>query len=187
MKKLTLILAALCMTATLTACGGGGSGSTAQVASANTSIPMNATTGQTVTSSVTGKSFEFTNGVPDFGTSGSTTVTFGTPNGFQITSGGNAANGTMSFGSCHFNVTSSSFGSGPLINGSTVTITNCELQALTKGLPADGSGHLAQVELVLNGATSLPVTVTITVMADGQVLVNNVVVGSVPVAPVTGA
>jgi hypothetical protein len=187
MKKLITVLAALCMAATLTACGGGGSGSTAQVASANTTVAMDATNGQAVTSSVTNKPFTFASGVPDFGTTGSTDVTFGASNSFQIASGGNTASGTMAFGSCHFKVTSSTFTSGPLVSGNTVTINNCQLLVLTKGDPADGSQQSDQAELVLNTATSAGVAVTVSLTADGKVLINNTSVGSVTLTPVTGA
>jgi hypothetical protein len=187
MKKLITVLAALCMAATLTACGGGGSGSTAQVASANTTVAMDATNGQTVTSSVTNKPFTFASGVADFGTTGSTAVTFGASNSFQIASGSDSASGTMAFGSCHFKVTSSTFTSGPLVSGNTVTINNCQLLVLTKGDPADGSQQSDQAQLVLNAATSAGVTVTVTITADGKVVINNTSVGTVTLAPVTGA
>jgi hypothetical protein len=188
MKKLITVLAALCMAATLTACGGGGgSGSTAQVAAANTPIAMDATNGQTVTSSVTNKPFTFASGVADFGTTGSTAVTFGASNSFQIASGSDSASGTMAFGSCHFKVTSSTFTSGPLVSGNTVTINNCQLLVLTKGDPADGSQQSDQAELVLNTATSAGVAVTVSLTADGKVLINNTSVGSVTLTPVTGA
>ncbi|MFI4926812.1 MAG: hypothetical protein ACHP7E_03875, partial [Burkholderiales bacterium] len=178
------------MAATLTACGGGGGGgggTTAQVAASNTTVAMNATNGQTVTSSITGKPFSFASGVADFGTTGATAVTFGASNSFEVASGSNTASGTMTFGSCHFNVTSSTFTSGPLVNGSTVTITNCDLLVLTKGEPGDGTQHSEQAELVLNGATSQTVTVTVNVTADGRVVINNVSVGTVTLTPVTGA
>ncbi|MBK6009036.1 hypothetical protein JJB11_23300 [Ramlibacter ginsenosidimutans] len=190
MKKLIPILAALAMAATLTACGGGGGGgggSTAQVAASNTTIAMDASNGQTVTSSVTGKSFNFASGVADFGTSGATALTLGASNSFQVASGSNTASGTMSFGSCHFKVTSSTFTSGPLVNGNTVTVTNCQLLVLTKGQPADSSQQSQQAELVLDGAASATVTVTVAVTADGRILVNNVSVGTAALTPVTGA
>jgi hypothetical protein len=187
MKKLITVLAALCMAATLTACGGGGSGSTAQVASANTTVAMDATNGQAVASSLAGKSFNFASGVADFGTTAATTVTIGTGNTFQVASGTNTANGTLSFGSCHFKVTSSTFTSGPLVNGNTVTVSSCQLLVLTKGVPADGADHTLQAELVLDGVASLPVTVTVQITSDGRVLVSNIVIGTVILTPVTGA
>jgi hypothetical protein len=187
MKKLITVAAAVGIAATLTACGGGGGGTTAQVASANTPVAMDASNGQAVTSTVTGKAFTFTSGVPDFGTTGSTAVTFGTSNGFQVASGSDTASGTMAFGSCHFKVTSSTFTTGPLVNGNTVTITNCQLLVLTKGAPADGAQHTDQAELVLNGAASAAVTVTVQITGDGKVVINNTSVGTVTLAPVTGA
>jgi hypothetical protein len=186
MKKLITTLAALCMAATLTACGGGG-GSTAQVASANTTVAMDATNGQAVASSLAGKTFNFASGVADFGTTAATTVTIGASNTFQVASGTNTANGTLSFGSCHFKVTSSTFASGPLVNGNTVTVSSCQLLVLTKGVPADGADHTLQAELVLDGVASLPVTVTVQITSDGRVLVSNIVIGTVILTPVTGA
>lgn len=186
MKKLITTLAALCMAATLTACGGGG-GSTAQVASSDTAVAMNATTGQAVASSVTGKAFTFSSGVPDFGTTGATTVTFDTSNSFQVASGGNTASGTLTFGSCHFNVTSSTFTSGVLVQGNTITVPNCELLVATNGLPADGTEHTRSVQLKLDGATSATVTVTVTVLSTGRVLVNSITIGTVTLTAVTGA
>ena len=186
MKKLIPILAALTMAAALTACGGGG-GSTAQVAASNTTIAMDASNGQTVTSAVTGKTFNFGSGVSDFGTTGATAVSFGASNSFQVVSGSNSASGTMSFGSCHFKVTSSTFTSGPLVNGNTVTVTNCQLLVLTKGQPADSSQLSQQAELVLDGAASATVTVTVQIINDGRILINNVTVGTVTLTPVTGA
>jgi hypothetical protein len=188
MKKLIPLVTALCLAATLAACGGGGgSGTTAQVAASNTTIAMDATNGQTVTSSVTGKSFNFASGVPDFGTTGATSVTFGASNGFQIASGSNTASGTMAFASCHFKVTNSTFTTGPLVNGNTVTINNCQLLVSTKGLPADSTQHSQAAQLVLNGAASTTVTVTVEILADGRIEINNVTVGTVTLTPVTGA
>lgn len=186
MKKLITTVAALCMAATLTACGGGG-GSTAQVAASDSTVAMNATTGPTVASSVAAKAFTFSSGVPDLGTTGSTTVTFPTASSFSVASGGNTASGSLSFGSCHFNVSNSTFTSGPLVNGNSVTITNCQLLVATKGLPADGSQHTEAVQLVLDGATSATVTVTVTVLSNGGIVVNSVTVGTATLTPVTGA
>jgi hypothetical protein len=139
-----------------------------------------------VASSLAGKSFSFANGVADFGTTGPTTVTFGSSNTFQVASGSDTAGGTLTFGSCHFKVTSSTF-TGPLANGSTVTVSSCQLLLPTKGVPADGAEHTVQAELILDGVVSLPVAVTVVITFDGRVLVSNIVIGNVTLTPVTGA
>src|SRR5689334_328290 len=132
MMKKQFLLAAFCsMAFALTACGGGGGDDSAPlVATSDLSADVNPTNGTTAVAGVNNTGFTFANGVPDFGTTGPTTVTLksdavvtssgSTGPGFTVTSGSQSASGSLEFGSCIFNVTQSTFTSGPLVPGARI-------------------------------------------------------------------
>jgi hypothetical protein len=197
MKKLFLMLAIVASALTLTACGGGDD--TPQVASADLPLALNATTGITNTAPFIGQSFAFTGGVPDFGTTTSTTVTLTeappqnlqpgqTPfPGFKIATAAGTANGVLEFGSCKFRITSSSFTSGPLVAGNVITISNCSFSVNTQGQAADGSAQTRSVRWLLSNAASTGTSVTVSINPGGQVTINGRSTGTVTLTPVTGA
>jgi hypothetical protein len=199
MKKQFLLAAVLSFTFVLTGCGGGGDSQVLQAAR-DTTVDINADTGPATTAAIRGSAFNFPSGVPDFSTAGPTTVTFtaasgtssslGTTSnatGFNVTSGGQTATGTVTFGSCIFTVQNSTFPAGsPLAEGSQITINPCRLFINTAGEPADGQARPRIVRLILRLVTSGNVTLQVSVNAQGTVFVNGIPVGSVPVAEVTG-
>jgi hypothetical protein len=172
--------------ALLAACGGGGDSSSSStpppVATTDTAIGINPTTGAATVQAVLDKAFVFDSGVPDFGTTGATTLTLsgsGTTPSFVIGSGTSAA-GAMTYGSCIFTMATSTFvAPHPLATGAKVTVSPCTLSVATAGLKGDGSASAANVTLVLGTARSRPVSVTVSISASGVVTVNNIIVGSV--------
>lgn len=200
MNKRFLLIAAFLGSLTLAGCGGGDDGDQLLAASTNASANITTSNGPSVTSSVANQAFVFDTGVPEFGTTGPTTVTFTTsppstlPDNaasvqqtFRIASGANTATGPAEFGSCRFRITSSNFPSGPLSNGQVVTINSCVLTALIAGVPADNTPRQQSVTLTLNSRVSRVITVTVTVRPDGTVVINNITVTTVPTRPFTGA
>jgi hypothetical protein len=166
---------------------GGGDGGAPLVAASDTVLPTNGTTA----SAVAQTTFTFNNGVAEFGTNTATDVKFtsdsATP-AFSISSGGNTATGTTTFGSCHFAVTSSNYPAGhPLAQGNTVTVNPCNLKVGTAGATANGVQTSRAVALVLGAAFSANATVTVGVNPGGQLTLNGNIVGVVTLTPLTGA
>ena len=172
MKFLKYALASVAV-ATLMACGGGGGGgggsSGTTVAAADLTVGINATNGAQIVSALEALALNYTNGVNDFGTNGvPTTVTIAdtdtaTPT-FNIGAGGFVATGDLTFGSCRFKISTSTFPGGhPLSVGQTITVDPCQLVAETSG-QTTGVPVETNVQLVLNGAQpeprKLPITIT---------------------------
>jgi hypothetical protein len=198
MKKRILLVSAFVGLLALAGCGGG-DGNVVTAASTNASANITASNGATVISSVPNQNFVFDNGVPEFATTGATTVTFTTQppttlpdnaapqqQSFKITEGSNTATGVMEFGSCKFRVTSSTYTSGPLVNGQTVTINSCALTVSTAGIPADNTPRPLTLTLTLNARVSKVITVTVTIRPDGSVVINSITITTVPTRPFTG-
>ncbi|MEJ8838465.1 hypothetical protein [Ramlibacter sp. AN1133] len=199
-KKQFLLAAVLSFAFALTGCGGGGGGEVLQ-ATSDTTVDINQDSGPATTAAVRGSGFNFPTGVPDFGTSGSTTVTFTAASGgssslstgsnisgFSVTSGGQTATGNVNFGSCIFTVTNSTFPTGsPLAEGRDITINPCRLFINTLGIPADAQARPRIVRLILRLVTSANVTLQVSINAQGTVFINQIPVGSVPVAELTGS
>ena len=192
-NKFSLACLVLSGSALLAACGGGSSGSLppAPIASTNTSAAINPQTGAAVVSSVLDKSFGFSSGVPSFGTTSATSLklsgTGATPS-FAITSPEGTASGAMTYGSCIFTVSQSSFAaSHPLAQGKTVTVSPCSLTVGTAGLKGDGIASPANVTFVLGTVNSAPVSVSVTISASGVVSLGGFTVGTVTVVAATGA
>ena len=143
--------------------------------------------------------FAFPGGVPELGTTGTTTVAFTspatTPNtpttttpNFTIDSPGvGTASGTTTFGLCIFRITASTFTAPhPLAVGNVVTVNPCTLTVNTANTPANGSPLTRDLFLRLGSRLSSGARVTVTINADGVVVVNNVTIGTVPTQDVTG-
>ncbi|MBK5204472.1 MAG: hypothetical protein JJD98_03390 [Polaromonas sp.] len=193
LNKISLATLVLGGSALLAACGGGGdSAPVTSVATTDTAAVINPTTGAAVVSSVLNKGFDFTTGVPSFGTTSATSLTLsgsGATPSFAISSGGNTASGVMTYGSCIFTIGSdSTFPAGhPLVAGSKITVNPCTLSVGTAGVKADGSSSAANVTFVLGTTNSSPVSVTVTISSMGVVTVNNSPVGHATVVIATGA
>jgi hypothetical protein len=170
--------------AALSACGGGDDPAPANVAAANATVPASAT----VVGSVSGKSFAFGSGVPSFGTTATTTVTFGTGTSpaFTIASGTSTATGATTFGSCIFTVAQSGFATGPLAAGSVLTVNPCTFAFDTAGKVASGAPVTLNVNLQLGTTSSAPQQVQATISPSGALSVNGQQLGTVAVRPVTG-
>jgi hypothetical protein len=197
--------AKLALTATtlaaLVACGGGDDAAPALIAIADVralaiapATAAAATAG--LTSAATG--FTFPAGVPALGTTASTTVKFTAPAAgtstpaFAIASGTGTATGTMSFGSCIFNITSSTIPG--IIAPSAITVTPCEFDVNTAGktVTEGTTGSIATTATLLlgTGATSAGAAVTVTVSNSGgtnTVTINGGALGTVTGTVTTGA
>lgn len=185
MKKLGMILG-LAAAVAISACGGGGD-DPVLVAPATAVVPVTAAAATAVVS----QTFAFPSGVPDLGTTGTTTLAFtstATTPAFQIASGGNTATGTTQFGSCIFTVTASTFPAGSrLAVGQTITVNPCNISVQTAGQQANGVAATRSASFVLGNAVSSGATITVAVNPGGQLAIGGVSVGTVTLTPVTGA
>lgn len=193
-NKVPLACLVLSASALLTACGGGSDSAPvppAQVATASTVAAINPTTGAAVVSSVLDKTFDFSTGVPSFGTTSATSLKLsgtGAAPSFAIDSVEGKASGAMTYGSCIFKVTESTFAAGhPLALGNSFTVAPCTLSVGTAGVTADASAFPTTVTLVLGTINSNPVSVTVSISLAGVVTVNSFTVGSTTLVAATGA
>lgn len=186
MNKLILSLLAVVGSVALVACGGSDDPAPA-VAAADVTVPVTASTAAAVANTA----FTFPAAVPELGTTAATTIAFtntATTPAFAISSGGMQAQGTTTFGSCIFVVTSSTFPAGHrLAQGQTVTVNPCNIRLGTQGAPADSIARARAAVFVLGSAASTGTTVTVTVNPGGSITVNGRDAGSVTLAPVTGS
>jgi hypothetical protein len=188
MNKLLASLFATVVAASLTACGGGGGEpAPTQVVAAATTIPATATS----TAVATGVPFTFSAGVPDFGTTATTTVAWtdtSTTPAFSISSGGNTATGTTTFGSCDFKILASTFPSTDKMGavGTVIVVNPCNLKADTSSLPANATAEQRALALVLGTAASAGTPVVMQVNAGGQLTINGKSAGTVTLQVVTG-
>jgi hypothetical protein len=182
-------LAAIVSAAALVSCGGGGSDTPTPVAANNTAIALNPTTGATAIQAISGQSVAFPTGVPAFGTTTPTavTITAGTTPKFAISEGGKTASGNLTFGSCIFTVTASTFTTGPLVNNNVITINPCVITLGTQGVNATGAAVTVPVTVTFNTTTSSPpLQDVVTISPGGVITINGNVITLTPVATVTG-
>jgi len=126
----------------------------------------------------------FSAGVPALGTTASTTLavsnttaTATTPSGatvsgpaFSLASGGKTASGVLTFGSCVFTVSASTFeATHPMAVGKQVTVTPCQASLATNGVTADGAAKPVASTLTLGSVTSVVNTVQAVVSTTGSV------------------
>jgi hypothetical protein len=151
-------------TAALVACGGGSGGistisgnQTGNITAANISVLL-------------GKTVTFASGVPAFGTTSSTTLTFGGTDAAPtatITAGSSTATADVSFGSCIFKVKTSSMSHIPA--GSTVTVNPCTVTFQTNGLRSDPNPQPIAFRIDFPGGHASGTTVLI-LNSNGQLL-----------------
>lgn len=189
MNKTAALLSSFLTAVALAGCGGGGGGAEPPpvlVTPAEVTIAASPATA----SAVEDVPFAFPAGVPELGTTGTTTVAFtstGTTPAFSITSEGGTATGTTTFGSCIFVVATSSFPTGHrLAQGQTVTINPCNIRLGTQGAPADSIARARAAVFVLGSAASTGSTVTVVVNPGGTVTINGSTAGTVTLVPVSG-
>ena len=205
MKKQFLLAAVLSFAFALTGCGGGDDEGDVIQAVSDTTVAMDPNTGDSVSAAVRGTPFVFPAGVPALGTSGATTVTFTAAsgsasqlstnsgnNGFVVTSGGQTATGTLTFGSstsgsCIFSVQNSNFPTGSrLAIGSVITVSPCSLFINSAGLPADSQARARIIRLILGATNSANATAQVAVNVNGTLFVNGIPVANISVQAVTG-
>lgn len=193
LHRLSGAAAAVALALTLAACGGGSDDldNLAVVATTEVTAPASAVT----TSAVVGTAFTFASGVPELSTTSPTTLTFTgastTAPAFKITSTEGEATGTTEFGSCKFRVLTSTFPSGhPLAFISATAepfrVATCSIFLPLIGVPV-GTSFSLPVQFVLGAATSAPQSITVLIEDDGDVQINNTVVGQTNVGSATGA
>lgn len=186
MKRNLAVLLATGVACLLVACGGGDD-TPVQVVAADAVIEANP---QTVPA-VSGNTFTFPSGVAAFQTNAATTVAFtntATTPAFAINSGGKAAVGTTTFGSCIFTITQSTFEApSRLVVGAVIEVTPCNIVAGVQGLPADGQVALRGVALQLGASFSAGTEFSMSVGPGGQLTINGRGMGTVTLRPVTGA
>ena len=190
-KVKNLILATL-VSATLVACGGGGSDVSAPafatIATSNVTANVTAAT----SAAVVNQPFTFAAGLPaEFGTTTATDVAFTSTDAaptFSISSNGATATGTTAFGSCIFTVLSSTFPVGSkLAVGQTVRVEPCQLKIATAGATAGGSASNREVKFALGSVSSIGKNFSVLVNADGSVVLGNITIGTVTIGVVTGS
>ena len=196
MKASKSVLAAVLAVAiiTLAACGDGGSSTPPAptiVATANLIAPAS----PAVVAAIVNTPYTFPAGVPEFGTTAATTLQFtsgGNTPTFSISSGGTTATGVTSFGSCNFTITGVSGVTGPLTVGRVIRVDPCQLNVATSGLAAIGSSTSRNTSLLLGRSNSNGVLLPFNINANGDVTIitpsgNNIFLGRITVAPVTGS
>lgn len=152
-----------------------------------TSDAVSAVKATTVTA-VVNNAFTFSSGVSAFGTSSSTSVTFTSASAFSIASGGNTATGTTTYGSCIFTVATSTFpASSPLAAGKVVTVEPCQITSKVSGQQPSATATSTPTLLVLGTANSATVSLPTIIEPSGNVIINGTSVGTVTLAPTTGA
>ncbi len=167
------------------ACGGGSNNPSVTIAAANVSAGVTGATAPALVNTPV----VFAAGVPQLGTTASTTLTFkdttATP-AFAITTGTSTATGVTTFGSCIFTVTSSTYPAGSaLVVGAVIKIDPCTLTVATKGLTAGSTTSNGTATFLLGTTTSSSVTLPVTISSTGVVTINNIGLGTVSVS-VTG-
>jgi hypothetical protein len=186
--RLKLMASVAAVVTMLSACGDGSSAGRALVAAGDTTLNVNGT----IAGALAGTTFGFPSGVPEFGTTAATTLTFtsgGDTPAFSIASGGNTATGTTTFGSCIFRISNSSFPAGlPLANGQTVTVNPCTTNINTTGALANGVQTTRSVALLLGAAASANQPAIVSVSATGQLVLGGgrSIVASITLTPITG-
>lgn len=186
--------------ASVVACGGGDDAPATIAIADVAAVAISPTTASAATASLTAASsgFTFPTGVSALSTAGTSTnikftapATGATTPGFLITAGNQSARGSMSYGSCIFNVTESTIPG--IVAPTSITINPCAFDATTGGqtVPEGGTSTFTTTStLVLGTTSSSGATVTVTVTNSGgvnTVTVNGGTLGTVTGTVTTGA
>lgn len=188
-NKISLAASVFSCSVLLAACGGGDTAapSSKAVASADTTSAVTSSTAQVMVD----KSFSFDSGVSALGTTSATTLALSgssTAPTVKISSGGSAATGVMTYGSCIFTIQSSNFpATFPKLQvGATTEVKPCDLKLATAGLTNGSSNSF--VKWILGNASSISQGVTVSIDIDtGVVTVNGTTFGTVKLVLSTGA
>lgn len=194
-SRVVTVAAVLAVGVVSSACKDDSTAPKVMVAATDAVLTVNAT----VTSALVGTTFNFAGGAgalapavanQNLALSFGGTATAPTAN-MVITSPTGAPVGTIganvSFGSCIFAVTSSSFPAGhSLAVGQTVTVNPCTLSVRTTGAVANGVATPRNVALLLGAAASANSSVTVAVTPSGGLTLNGTTVGTVTLTPISG-
>jgi hypothetical protein len=195
MFNISKLIAAAATALALVACGGGGSSPTpaVQVASANLTVPVTAANADAFANIP----FTFPKGVPDFGTTGTTTLTItntATTPAFRIDTPDETVIGVMTFGSCIFNITSvelksnfSGFKSS-FVAGRTIEISDCKASLQVFGQAANEQSFEGRTRFILSGVPADGLINSVySIGTDGTIRTpKGTIVGKVTLAFVTG-
>ena len=175
-----VIVCALISAFVMVGCGGGGEEGGPTVTSGETISSVNTgavPVGSSNVQALVGQSATFSDGSifdPSLGNNPAT-LTFTSPSTFNLTSGGSTSSGNATFGSCTFTFTQGS------LAGKSVTFTNCTFQITASNVTAGGGAVSATLTFNLSGgpfgAGTSTITVSISVLANGTLLVNGVSTG----------
>ena len=176
-----VVICALVSALALVGCGGGDDDDGGTVTSGQT-IPSVNTGAVNVTSSnvqaLVGQQLTFTNGSifdPSLGNNPATlTFTSANPPTFSLTSGGATSSGNATFGSCTLNFTQ-----GPLAGPppKSITFNPCTFQITASNVTVGGGAVSGTLTLTLGSSTSIAITVQISILANGTLLINGVSTG----------
>ncbi|MCW5649307.1 MAG: hypothetical protein KIS62_06165 [Ramlibacter sp.] len=179
------VLSSVVLVAGLAACGG--SSDPVLVASSDVKASLTASNGGALVDTT----LSFPNGVADFGTTSTTTLSIGgsatsSTQTATISAGGQTATGDMGYGSCVFIIKTSDFApDSALGTGKKVTVTPCEVTVTTKGIVANGGQALTKVNMTL-GSTEGTGQVRVNITADGAVKVGSSSFANIILIPTTG-
>ena len=177
-----VVVCALISALAMVGCGGGDGGdeggttvtSGETIPNVNTGpVAVNASTVQ----ALVGQPVTFSNGgIFDPSLAGnSATLTFASPTTASVSSGGSTSTANTTFGSCTF-----AFTQGPLA-GKTIKFDPCTIQITASNITAGGGAVSGSLTLTLSGpfgsSTSIAITVQISILANGTLLVNGVSTG----------
>lgn len=186
LMKIVGSVALASVVAIVAACGGGSSTPT-KVVAADAEIPMTANFAAAIANNIT---FAFAGGVPDLGTTSTTTLAFtstSTTPAISISSDGNTATGDTTFGSCIVNIKVSTYpASHPMASGKSITLNPCFVGANIAGANADSSEALRNVYIQLGSTQSGRAQMPLQIAADGTLTSYGRVVGSASVV-ISGA
>ena len=193
--KLAKFALGLTLAAGLAACGGGSDAPVANIAVADIpAVTISPTTATTATAALTAVStgFSFPTGVPDLGTTSATTVKFTAPATgtttplFSIAADSGTATGTLSFGSCIFNITSSTIPG--IVAPTTIPVSPCAFDTSTGGqtVTEGSTATFTTTSTLLLGTGTTSATAEVTVTVTNSAGVNTVTVNGGTLGTVTG-
>ena len=190
-----VVVCALISALVMVGCGGGGEEGGPTVTSGETINSVNTGSVPVSNSSVqalVGQPFNFQSGSifdPSLG-SNPATLTFTSPSTSTLTSGGSTSSANTTFGSCTF-----TFTQGPLA-GKSVKFDPCNIRITGSNVTAGGGAVSGTLTLNLSGpfgfGTSIAITVQISILPNGTLLVNGVSTGIIissdgkPISSTTG-
>lgn len=191
LNKISLAALVLGGSALLAACGGGGdSVAPQQVVKESTTVAINPTSGAAAATAILDKEFKF-DAIPALGTSVETKLKLtgtGAAPKFDISSGGYTAEGDMSFGSCIFTVTRTTFIPPHfLATLPRITVSDCGLFLPIGGFMANSVASNVNLQWVLGAARSYPVSLPVFISPSGGITLNGSSVGNTSLVTATGA